>query len=74
MGGVCFKCDGSGKQESRPAKKQPTFHASAVLKETGERIQFMTFRAPNEEKALMRVKVQLANSGYFAETAEVRAA
>lgn len=76
LGGVCFKCGGSGTQEEKPSAAGIRFTVSAVSKATGERVSTICFlKAPNEIKALAKAKVQLAGgNGYIAETAEVRAA
>jgi hypothetical protein len=71
MGGVCFKCGGKGTQTSRPAKPQPKFGVTAILKDTGQRISVFFLTAPNAEKALIRARVQLARSAYLPESAEV---
>ena len=73
LGGVCFKCGGSGQQKSNPIKQHP-FQVFATERDTGAQIPVFTIGARDESTALKKAKTVLARgTGYIPESARVEA-
>lgn len=72
LGGVCFKCNGSGKQARKPSKPSQLFPLSAIDRETGVRGHVYNVRARTPAEALRKAKAMAARStGYLAESVEL---
>jgi len=73
LGGVCFKCGGSGKVPFRAVSTKPKWAVSAVLRETGERVSpVFHVRASNEEQALKEaLRILSRGENYIPETTRI---
>lgn len=73
LGGVCFKCGGSGKQKSRPRQAQAySWNVYAEERSTGARLHIFRVSAKTKEGALAKAQAQLARgTGYLPESAHV---
>ena len=54
LNGVCFKCNGSGKQVSKPAAKSILWSVSGVSPVTGERVGAYNQPAKTAEEAIRK--------------------
>jgi DnaJ-class molecular chaperone len=81
LGGVCFKCHGSGKQAAKPAAKAVRWAVFGIDRNTGGRVRLYNVSAKNEATAIQRArnimagasaafKEQFTLDGAFAITAE----
>lgn len=61
VGGVCFKCGGSGKQRAKPAAPSTRYVVSLVNRATGAAEPYYTVRAKNEVQALKKARAWAAN-------------
>lgn len=75
LGGVCFKCGGSGQQKSKPSTPLPKWDVFAKERASGNEISVFTLRAKTADKALKTARVKLASApGYFADSVRVEPA
>lgn len=56
LGGVCFKCKGSGKQASKPGKPSVKWAVLGIDRMTGERARLYNVKAKNEQGAIEKAK------------------
>lgn len=57
LGGVCFKCHGSGKQASKPAVSSITWAVLGINPATGERFHAYNIRARSADLAISKARV-----------------
>ena len=56
LGGVCFKCKGSGKQASKPGKPSVKWAVLGIDRMTGERARLYNVKAKNEQGAIEKAR------------------
>mgnify|MGYP000870851073 FL=1 len=56
LGGVCFKCKGSGKQASKPGKTSVKWAVLGIERMTGERVRLYNVKAANEKAAIEKAR------------------
>lgn len=73
LGGVCFKCGGSGTQKSKPrVSKSFSWNVYADERVSGARVHVFRVAAATGEAALQKARSQLARgTGYLPESAHV---
>jgi predicted CxxxxCH...CXXCH cytochrome family protein len=59
LGGVCFKCHGSGKQSSKPQAPTPKWAVFGQERATGEWARLYNVRAKTAENAISRARTMM---------------
>lgn len=69
IGGVCFKCGGSGTQEGKPAKKGIKYAVFLIERSTGKPVHIYNEIATSAEQAIKKASVtaQRASESFKAE-------
>jgi len=57
LGGVCLKCNGSGRTKAKPAKVAPMFYVFGERRESGEPVHLYNIRARHCTSAVSRARV-----------------
>lgn len=56
LGGVCFKCKGTGKQTAKPAKPSVKWAVLGTDRMTGERARLYNVKATSEQAAIEKAR------------------
>ena len=62
IGGVCFKCHGSGKQESKPSAPSIKWGVLGIDRNTGERARLYNVSAKTEKAAIEKARNTFAGA------------
>lgn len=62
LGGICFKCKGSGKQASKPGKPSVKWAVFGTNCMTGERARLYNVNAKNEQVAIEKARAIYARA------------
>ena len=62
LGGVCFKCGGTGKQASKPGKPSVKWAVFGTNRMTGERARLYNVKAKNEKAAIEKARAIYARA------------
>lgn len=59
---TCSRCNGTGKQKTKPAEPTPTWAVFGQERSTGESVRLYNVRAKTEEDAIERARSTYANA------------